>query len=444
MNDRPREQSLRVRVDGAALLDARRTVEGPVSLLFEADREPSGPFGEVGRLRLIEIVGKPSGADIVIDRSDAVLLPGLVNAHTHLDLTAIGPQPHDPAAGFVSWIGLVIRERPVEADAIRAAVRLGIRKSLAGGVVAVGDIAGVAGGDASLIPGEELARSSLSGVSFIEWLSAVAPRSEDAVRKMLESPRDFGGGVRFGHSPHAPYTVRPADYRFPASAPWCTHLAETLEEREFVAEAAGPFRAMLDRIACFDEDFASSVGKGEHPIEALTHAMGRGMDIGLPLLVHLNDCPPEHLDRLSGASVAYCPRASAYFGAPERIGPHRYREMLDRGINVCLGTDSIVDLDTPDRISPLDDARLLHQRDGVSADTLMAMLTLHGARALGLEESGFVFEPGGDLAGVVAVQRGDGESVSEAVFGSERAPKLLLVRSPSCETGINDPGKDET
>ena len=100
--------------------------------------------------------------------------------------------------------------------------------------------------------------------------------------------------------------------------------------------------------------------------------------------------------------VAYCPRASAYFGHAN----HRYRDMLGAGVNVALGTDSILCLGTADRISVLDEMRLLHRRDATDPMTLLAMTTIKGARVLGTRESLVTLKPG-ESAGLLALRIGD-------------------------------------
>src|SRR5581483_11139217 len=144
----------------------------------------------------------------------------------------------------------------------------------------------------------------------------------------------------------------------------------------FLTSAEGPLRTLLESIGLWDAAAARDFGHGRTPIEhARTNALTR-----VALVAHVNDASDRDLDILaeSGASVAYCPRASAYFGAERHFGPHRYRDMLTRGINVALGTDSIVNL-PPDAahrgISIWDEMRFLHARDGTAPATLLGMAT---------------------------------------------------------------------
>lgn len=438
------KETTTLRIDAAGLADARRSIRGPVSVWVEKTGAGAacGPGGHTISARIVHIgpldgPGAPRSDD-VIDRTGAVLIPGLVNAHTHLDLTAIGPRPHDPSDGFVPWVNMVRTHRPVEADAIHGAVRLGAERSLAGGVVAVGDILGAAHGQPTTAGLAALAESHLRGVGFVEFFG-IGTRREQALARLTTLARELaawpaGARIRPGLQPHAPNTVSLPVYRA-ASAfaardgfPISTHLAETPEEREFIANASGPQRDLLDSLGFWDDTELEWIGSGAHPVAHLADVLAQ-----TPMLAaHLNDATDDAIDTLArtGTSVVYCPRASAYFGAPDRLGAHRFQEMLDSGVNVCLGTDSIINLGTADRISPLDDARLLARTTGTSARTLLAMMTTHGAAALGLDPDGYLLENGHEIAGIVAVPvgsaaPGDRGDPAAAVLANQTPPELL-------------------
>ncbi|HRQ73707.1 MAG TPA: amidohydrolase family protein, partial [Phycisphaerales bacterium] len=292
-----------------------------------------------------------------------------------------------------------------------------------------------------------LREGPLAGVSFVEFFAAGALRDR-ALGRLDEFLEEHAGElaagslVRAGLQPHAPNTVEPAGYEHAVALArryglaLCTHLAETVEEREFIAGARGPQRALLERVGAWEDRLLGVFGRGLHPIDHLAPILERA-----PFLVaHVNDCPDEA--RLSvlaraGVSVAYCPRASAYFGAPWRFGAHRYPEMMDAGINVCLGTDSIVNLPSEAAdgsrggMSVLDEMRLLVERDGVDARTALAMGTTNGARALGLDEAGFLLRAGRRLAGLVAVpvrrvRQHPTPTLETAILGGG-PPRLLLI-----------------
>jgi cytosine/adenosine deaminase-related metal-dependent hydrolase len=304
---------------------------------------------------------------------------------------------------------------------------MGIALARAGGTAIVGDIAGVG----SRVPLGELRRAGMRGVSFLE-VFGIGWRQEKAIqtlrRAVDEIPADEDG-VRLGLQPHAPYSCGVEVYRAAAGLgrPLATHLAETLEEIRFVERADGPLADLLRRLGVWDDTI---VGHRQHPIDALAEPLAAA-----PFLAaHLNYIEPRHLEMLARRrlTVAYCPRASAYFGHPhDGRPPHQYRAMLQAGVNVALGTDGLLCLDTPDRISILDEMRFLFRRDGVEPRMLLRMGTINGAAALGFDERRVTFQPGPTL-GVLALSI-DGESGEDPlrqVMRGDDAPRRVIEPSP--------------
>ncbi len=446
-----------VRINARAAADERGVLASPAALTLRVtDPQSPGPPGQCARIELLSLstpTDSPS-PDLVISRPDAVLLPALVNAHAHLDLTHIGPRPHAPDDGFVAWVDMIRAARATEDADILASVRIGIDLSIRGGSAALGDIAGAPAGVPNIMPFKALRESPVAGVSYLEFFAIGLAETGaiervgaalDALEREEELPQP-GDAARLGLQPHATNTVARSAYLWAASRarelglPLCTHAAETPEELEFIASGAGPQRDMLERFGIWDDSI--DVGHGEHPIAHLAPFLAacRGMSPP-PMLVHVNDAGGQ-IEALaaSGANVAYCPRASAYFDAPGRLGPHPYRQMLDAGVNVCLGTDSIVCLPPEHasgpnaRLSVLDEMRVLHARDGADAAMLLSMGTTRGARALGLDESAFRLDPG-PIAGLLAVPTGgsDPDPLNSALGGSE-APEFLYMRNHACQT----------
>lgn len=339
---------------------------------------------------------------VEIHAQDRVLIPGLVNAHTHLDLTHIGPRPFPSGRTFLDWVDTIRAERPSDPVHIAASVREGAARSLAGGVVAVGDIAGVFGIDAY----RALSQTRLIGICGIEVFGL--GNRQDRVIEMLgglteqaEMIRLQAKGMNWTWQPHAPYSVGLRVYHDCArrcghrGVPMMTHLAETPEERQIVATGDGLQRDWLERIGVWDETCAKDFGRGASPVGHLREILA-----GCPTIAaHVNCASDEDIRTLESThtTVAYCPRASVYFRQEEVFGPHRYREMLDAGINVVLGTDSVINLPEAqaDRLSTLDEARLLVSRDGLDAETALGMATWRGGVALGLDRSGFSLSPDG-------------------------------------------------
>jgi cytosine/adenosine deaminase-related metal-dependent hydrolase len=252
--------------------------------------------------------------------------------------------------------------------------------------------------------------------------------------------------LKLGRQPHAPTTVSLANYHMlycslPSllKMPMATHLGETPEEHEFVATGGGQHAEFLRSLGLWDasiletelvcDDLAlDGVGCGKTPVQHLAPAL----EMTRYLCAHVNDASDEDIAILARteSTVAYCPRASDYFKAHDYFGPHRYRDMLEAGINVCLGTDSIINLPPgTDRLSTLDEMRFLYRRDKTLPLTLLQMATINGAKALGLDEQTYSFTPGAPIAGVVAVPFSPvaGLSPLAAALSSDTPPELLLI-----------------
>lgn len=448
-----------VRFDADEVIDATPGCRParPGSVLLEVDRPyrvaPEGGVTQFWTNATLAAVGTPDEVDRVagaraarrVSRPGCTLIPGLVNAHTHLDLTHIGPQPHDPKRGFAPWIDLIRSRRLTDPDDIADAVWAGVEASLCGGVVAVGDIAGAVAAQANLSATRALAESPLLATSFVEFFAAGTREKEGMLHLGLalaewqrESPMG-DGRTCLGIQPHAPYSVSLRCYAEVMRLAWglglpvCTHAAESPEERDFVARGEGPLADLLKGLGIWDADLAAAVGQGRSPVAHLEAVHGPHA----LTLVHLNQLSDDDIrvlvraaartDRRAALSAVYCPRASAYFGAHEHFGPHRYRDLLAAGVPVALGTDSIVNLPPGTQtISTWDEMVYLHARDGTDAATLLRMATTSGARAIGMPADAFTFAPGGPLAGLCAVS---GSSLNEALKRSGSTPELLLLGS---------------
>lgn len=445
-----------VRFDGAAILDAHGAFASPGSLLVEFADRPGSIFparvlaaGRAVDVSSHEAARAPSVR--VIARPRAVLIPGLVNAHTHLDLTHIGPQPHDPAAGFMPWIDMIRTRRETEPDRIAASVRRGIALSLAAGTIAVGDIAGAVRAQMTFRPWQTLRESPLVGVSWLEFfgIGKGRGRSEEMLARLtpeIIAAASADPRVRLGLQPHAPNTVARSVYattlalaaRLGHDASISTHLAESPEERRFIAEATGPQRELLEMLGLWDDSIPADLGRGLHPVEHLRPLLEQR-----PFTVaHANDADDAAIRTLAHTRtrVVYCPRCSAYFGAERHFGPHRYRDMLAAGVCVALGTDSVVNLPPEAGVSPadggrgmsiLDEMRFLYRRDGTPPLDLLRMGTTSGAQSLGLPEHAFRFGMSQPLAGLVAVSVSEaGDNLMEAarrMIKEGVAPELLFA-----------------
>jgi cytosine/adenosine deaminase-related metal-dependent hydrolase len=369
----------RVAVRLAAAVDAQRAVAPAVAVF---DR---GGAIAVDAPERIGAAGMPT-----MDMAGHVALPPLVNAHAHLDLTNVGALPLDGT--FADWAGAVRARRATTPAGIAAAVREGVRRAVAGGTGFIGDIAGNFGMAALEALRDAAPAAGLRGVSYVEvfGIGSALARGTAFLRGLRAQAAAERGGIRLGVSPHAPYSCDDAVYAAAAALglPVATHLAETLDELRFVQDASGPFADLLRTVGAWTPDLR---GWGTGPVERVLPAL-RGSGAALVHLNYLSDAAFEALARAAGGSRAggpvavYCPRASAYFRHPATgHAPHRYRQMLAAGIPVALGTDSAIVLGDAPTLSVLDEMRVLHRRDGADPAQLVAMATVHGARALGVD-----------------------------------------------------------
>ena len=325
----------------------------------------------VGRARDL-----PGEATEAVDWGDAVLVPGLVNAHVHLELSRARPGPRP--ASFGAWLLGVVRSRPKQPGdlhaAMAAATREGAGESLSFGVTSVGDITRFPAATRGALRG-----GPLRAVSFGEFQALGALRDEMATRFATAT----AGPGSVGVSPHAPYTVEPAGYRAALAwaerhgRPLATHLAETPEETQFLNHHTGPLRQLWEELGAWDNRVPRFAGS---PVE---FAKNVGLlDARVPVvLAHGNYLSDGDLDLLAAAksaSVVYCPRTHAYFGHP----PHPMERLLARGVNVCLGTDGRGS--APDLNLLADAALVRRERPHLAAGLIWSMLTLRPAAALGL------------------------------------------------------------
>lgn len=312
------------------------------------------------------------------------LLPGLVNAHTHLELSWLRDRV-PPANRFTSWVKqlMVARrgaiERPDDPVVLEAAAA-GAREAIETGTVAVGDISN------SLASVEVLATVGLRAVVFHELLGFKETSGALVERTAAQraSARERGGDrVRVSLAPHAPYSVSRELFqavRVAVSAsndPWLSvHVGESPEEMELLAAGTGEWERMLRWIGAWRDDWEPP---RTGPIEYLDDL---GVIDARTLLVHGVQLTDDSLARVHdrGATLVTCPRSNQWVG----VGVPPVERFYRAGVAVAVGTDSLASVDDLNLFSELKAMRWL--APGVPARRLLESATLVGARALGLEQ----------------------------------------------------------
>jgi cytosine/adenosine deaminase-related metal-dependent hydrolase len=343
----------------------------------------SGPPLEGGRVtiqgeRIVAV--EPRGRRADVDLGDAAILPGLVNAHTHLDLSGMRDLA-PPSPDFTGWLRQVIAHRRGRSpEQVRADVEAGLAECLRCGTTLLGDISGDGGS------WDVLAHAPLHAVVFRELLGLTEDRANRAVEEAehwLEAHLATET-CRPGLSPHAPYSVRSNLFGRAAvranrvKCPLAVHLAETLAELDLLHRRRGPFVPFLKEIGVWDP---KGLAKSPRLVMGIC-------DCFIPLLfIHGNFLAPSaNIPRK--ATIVYCPRTHAAFGHP----PHPFRDFLARGVRVALGTDSLAS--NPD-LDLFAEARFVHHcNPDVPGATLLRMATLSGAEALGWHDETGSLEAG--------------------------------------------------
>jgi len=331
-----------------------------------------------------------------LDLGDAMLLPGLVNTHTHLELTGFP----ETAAGsdFPAWILSIRRLKqgrsPTE---FLEAARAGLRECWAGGVTTIADT-----GDSGAAL-RALAELGGSGIAYQEVFGPHPEQVEESVGGLVRRVEDLAGlageRVRLGLSPHAPYTVsgplfaRVAAWAGRERLPLAVHVAESAAETEFVTRGRGPFAdAWKARGIPLLHDLTqqprrpTAAPPHRHPAAPphchtpVSWLQSLGVLGSHTLCIHAIRLTEGDVARLqrSGAAVAHCPVSNARHGH----GAAPLGALRRAGIRVGIGTDSVASVGRLDLLVELRAARDLA---GLSDEEALALATIEGARALGLE-----------------------------------------------------------
>lgn len=354
----------------------------------------------------------------VTDLGERTLLPGLINAHCHLDYTCLRGSIA-PQASFTSWVREInARKAALTPDDYLRSIADGFAEAARFGTTTI----------ANLEAFPELLRRMPSAPLRTWWFAELidvrdAISAEAIYRQMCDDLAERGDRLsRIGFAPHAPFTASAKLYRDCAETaarenlPLTTHLAESREEMQMFRDARGPLF-----------DFMQTIGRAMHdcgkdtPIGAM---LSRGSLDERWLFAHLNEITEGDFRQLPTApkfSIVHCPRSHAYFGH-SRFPLQRLRAL---GFNVCIGTDSLA---SNDDLSLLAELRRLATTEPATAPAeLLAMVTTQAADALGAGDSlGRIAS--GFAADLIAIPTStDNRSAAEEVLACDAEVPWMMI-----------------
>jgi len=341
---------------------------------------------------LIQRVGQGRPPGPARDLGDVAVLPGLVNAHTHLELSWMaGMVP--PADSMDAWIRTLMRVRRAgvagEGAIEAAAVADAIESLRATGTVLVGDVTN------TLSTPAPLAASGLGGVVFYELLgfnvADPEPLLDAASRRLVDLATVVSHAstpVHLALAAHAPYSVSPALFRAIAArasgGPLTVHVGESPEEVEFLRSGLGPLRRVLEQVGVWDTSWEPPL---TGPVTYLSSLDYLGPNTLAVHGVHLSDHELQQLRRV-GAVLVTCPRSNLWVGA----GMPPVSRFYAAGLRVAIGTDSLASVASLNLFDEL--AELRRIAPDVTAASLLESATRIGAEALGFGATHGTISPG--------------------------------------------------
>jgi len=380
-----------------------------------------GRIATVGRRK--DVVRAHPGVE-VRDLGEAAIVPGLINAHTHLELSHL----HDPQAqptSFMAWVrDLVARRGQASEEAIESAATAAVETMISRGTVAVGDVGN------GTVAGRVLARSTLAGILFHELYGFRASEAEsilDAAAARLDAIESESGlaaargRLTAALTPHAAHTtsgplLKALGGRATASGEVLSiHVAESEEEMQLLRDGTGAFKDFLIERGAWDPAWKAP---GLTPVEYLDRL---GVLTPRTLAVHCVHLDHQDLSRLQarGLTVVTCPRSNQRLG----VGKAPVGKLLASGISVALGTDSLASSPEIDVFNEI--AALRQEHPGLAPAAALRIATLNGARALGLAKSLGTIEPGKLAAlAVVALSDPNDDPMEAVTWSSETIAPL--------------------
>jgi len=324
---------------------------------------------------IVEISATQSG-DESLDLSDYLLMPGFVNAHSHISLTAL-EKKLSPSDSFTDWIRALISVNSALDNESRAqGIRSGAEVMRRSGVTALGDYVA----DPELLP--VIGDLGFRSVLFLETIGFQSEKAQELCKKAEEvlMRGNLSSICQLGLAPHAPYSVSPDLFRSLGHlaqqyhCPVSCHVAEIKEEGRFLVLGDDSLEELLKERSAWDP-------KWQPPYKSPMQYLSSLGILDRLIAVHCNFVSDD-LDLMAEkkVSAAFCPQSSEWFG---RTNLMPVRALLDRGITVALGTDSLA---SSNSLNFLDELRMADKLlSDVSRKEILTMATCGGAEALGLQ-----------------------------------------------------------
>ncbi len=334
----------------------------------------------------------PADAFETIDHGDAAILPGLVNAHTHLELSWMHNQV-PPSGSMPAWVARLMSLRRTVSSEPPAPILDAVRDVRAAGTSLVGDVTN------TLAAYDVLADSDLGAAIFRELLGFNVPNPHQTVaaaRAQLEALVPIAW-LRPSIVPHAPYSVSPALFEAIARAagdmPVSVHLGESQEEIRFLQDGTGAWRELLGELGVWNDEWRPPACG---PVEYLDRL---GLVSGRLLAVHCTQLTDGELATLAraGSTIVTCPRSNRWTGA----GTPPIERFYAAGARVAIGTDSLASVEDLNMFAELAEVRRVAR--SVPAARIVASATVHGAGALGFGDEFGTIERG-KRADLIAVR----------------------------------------
>jgi cytosine/adenosine deaminase-related metal-dependent hydrolase len=362
----------------------------------------------------------------IVDLGERALLPGLINAHCHLDYTCLrGRIP--PPKSFTDWIRAINAERAKlsEEDYLES-IRAGFAEAKRFGTTSIANLTGL----------PQLVSRIEPPIRTWWFAELIDVRQPERAKEIVDlAAGALKAAEHWGLAPHALYTASADLFGHCEQIArrenilMTTHLAESREEMAMFRDASGPLYEFLNDIGRDMTDcngntpIESFFGRGGSPNRSEPDWRSRAIEVNRPyLLVHVNELAGRDFDLLTQVvgkySIVHCPRSHEYFGH----SPFQFERLRDLGFNICLGTDSLASNDV---LSLFPEMRQFQTNfPTVSPEEILQMVTVNSARALRQEnELGRIGR--GSQADFIAVPFSGGD-VFEEIAAFEGEPWIML------------------